>query len=273
MLDAVLEPTPRGRVRVARLGAGPAVLLLHGYPETLQIWSRVAPRLARRFEVFAFDWPGLGRSDPWEGGATPAHFADRLRDLMDHWRLGRAHVVGLDMGGQPALVCAARHPARVATVVALNSLVLWDEATSWEIRVLRKMKWNHLLLRRFPGLVFARAVRTFLPRGEGLTPEAREDFWSAFREPRVRRLLIRMCAGWQATLPALPEDYARIRAPALALWGEAERHFPPEHGRRLSRIVPGAELALVPGAGHWMPWHRAGEVAAALERFLVAGSQ
>src|SRR5207247_2074124 len=71
MLATALETVDGHRVRVARLGAGPPLVLLHGYPENLQIWCEVAPRLAARFAVTAFDWPGMGFSEPWPGGKTP----------------------------------------------------------------------------------------------------------------------------------------------------------------------------------------------------------
>jgi pimeloyl-ACP methyl ester carboxylesterase len=57
------------RLRTAHLGHGPPLLLLHGYPDTLQIWSNLAPLLAARFHVIAFDWPGMGESEAWNGGA------------------------------------------------------------------------------------------------------------------------------------------------------------------------------------------------------------
>jgi pimeloyl-ACP methyl ester carboxylesterase len=46
------------------------VVLLHGYPDTLQIWNRLAPDLAADFQVIAFDWPSMGQSEPWPGGET-----------------------------------------------------------------------------------------------------------------------------------------------------------------------------------------------------------
>ena len=79
----------RQAVRVARLGYGPPVVLLHGYPDNLQIWCELAPRLADRFGVIAFDWPGMGDSDAWPGGRYPIHMADRLRVLLDAWGISR----------------------------------------------------------------------------------------------------------------------------------------------------------------------------------------
>src|SRR5262249_14009865 len=147
------------------LGSGPPLVLLHGYPDNLQIWCELAPRLAGLREVIAPDWPGMGQSDAWTGGATPFHNADRLLALLDAWHIGRADLAGMDMGGQPALAFAARHPDRTGRIVVMNSLVLWDEETSWEIRLLRRFGWNRLILRSLPGVVFRRAERTFLPSG------------------------------------------------------------------------------------------------------------
>ena len=95
------------RLRIARFGHGPSIVFLHGYPENLQVWSRVAPLLADRFEVIAFDWPGMGYSDEWSGGATPQLLAKRLLTILDELNLQRPTIVGMDMGGQPALAFAS----------------------------------------------------------------------------------------------------------------------------------------------------------------------
>jgi len=161
MLQTKLEPLTSGRrLRIARLGSGPPVIFLHGYPDNLQIWSELAMRLADHFEVIAFDWPGMGYSDAWSGGTTPFHMADRLSKILDELAIERANLVGMDMGGQPALVFAAQHPERVHHLVVMNSLVLWNEKTSWEIQLLRKYGWNRFIIRNFPLLVFKRAEMT-----------------------------------------------------------------------------------------------------------------
>ena len=86
--------------------------------------------------MIAPDWPGLGYSEAWPGG-RPLPQADRLLALLDAWGFDRVSLAGLDMGGQPALAFAARIPTASSPVV-MNSLVQWDEATSWEIQVLRR---------------------------------------------------------------------------------------------------------------------------------------
>ena len=268
MLAAEIQVLPDGhRLRVARLGSGPPAVLLHGYPENLRIWCELAPRLADRFEVIAFDWPGMGYSDAWPGGAAPAHKAEQLRALLDHWGIERAGLIGMDMGGQPALSFAASHPGRTRFLVVMNSLVFGDEETSWEIRILRKFGWNRFILRRMPRAVFRRAERTFLPAGVRLPEELRSDFWESFRQAEVRRFISKMCAGYQGKLGTLPEIYKRIACPALVLWGERDRHFPPAHARRLHAAIDSSELKIIPEAEHWMAWDRAAEVADAIGEF------
>jgi pimeloyl-ACP methyl ester carboxylesterase len=268
MLATTIERHLGKRVRVARLGSGVPVILLHGYPDNLQIWSELAPRLATQFEVIAFDWPGMGNSEAWPGGATPFDMAKRLLALMDAWGVERAAVVGHDMGGQPALAFATGHPKRVSHLVVMNSLVIWDEKTSWEINLLRRFGWNRVLLERLPRAVFSRAIRTFLPRSYRLPQELRDDLWECFQQREVRHFVVRLCAGCQGSLPKLQQSYPAIQASSLFLWAGRDKHFPVAHGRELGTLVPKAQVEEIPEAEHWMALYLAEQVTARISRFL-----
>lgn len=271
LLDTTLEAHPAGQLRVARLGQGEAVVLLHGYPDNLHVFSELAPLLAADKQVIAFDWPGLGDSDEWPGGATPVVLAKRLLTLLDAWQLTKVHLVGQDMGGQPALVFAAAYPERVHSLVVMNSLVSGNETTSWEIKWLRRFGVNKLLLRHLPRLVYWRALHTFLPFGwPGLGAGLRREQWRTFRRPAVREFVVRMCAGYEAQLPRLPERYRRVQCPTLILWGEKDKHFPPSQAHFLATQIPHAEVAILPGATHWMVLAQAQQVAVRLRAFWAA---
>jgi pimeloyl-ACP methyl ester carboxylesterase len=245
-------------------------VLLHGYPDNLQLWSRVARRLAPYHRVIAFDWPGMGESSVWSGGTTPQLQADRLLYLLDAWHIPRADLVGFDMGGQPALVAAARFPERIRLLTVMNSLVMGDEGTSWEIDLLRRYGWNRWLLQHLPEVVFRRAWETSLPRGSRLPNDLREDLWRCFSRPSVRTFVSRLCAGYQGSLPALPEFYRRIQSPTCLLWGGRDVHFPPAQGQRLHQLITGAYFLRIPSGEHWMHWHRPQLVAEGILRFTAA---
>jgi pimeloyl-ACP methyl ester carboxylesterase len=261
MLTEQFENVDGKRLRLARLGSGSPLLLLHGYPDTLQIWSALAPLLATNFEVIAFDWPGAGGSEAWSGGASPFDLARRVVRLLDHWQLPRATIVAHDMGGQAALALAATDPARVERTVVMNSLVMPFDRTSWEIDVLRRFRINRLLLRHFPRLVFHRALSTSVI---GLPADVRADLWRHFQRRAGRDFIIRMCAGYEGTLPRLASLYESIRVPVRIVWGERDRHFPLAQGERLHERIPGSTLRVIPGGGHWMVWDCAAEVAQAI---------
>jgi pimeloyl-ACP methyl ester carboxylesterase len=265
LLDTERLPLSNGkRLRIARLGQGPPIVFLQGYPENLQIWSCVAPRLANRFEVIAFDWPGMGYSEEWPGGATPQLMAQRLLAILDELELQRPTIVGMDMGGQPALAFAAMYADRVDRLVVMNSLVFGDEQTSWEIRLLRKFGFNRFALRMLPSIIFHRAERTFLTPGEHIDESLRNDFRTAFYSPSVRRFISKMCAGYQGTLNQLPALYQAIRCPTLILWAEFDKHFPVVQATRLHRTITGSALKIIPGGTHWMPLTHANVLAEAI---------
>lgn len=268
LLPTVSETIGGRAVRIARLGAGEVpVVLLHGYPETLQLFGPLARRLAAKHPVIALDWPGQGRSDAWPGPAGPQDRARVLLALLDAWGIRRAHVVGHDMGGQPALVLAARHPDRVASVTVMNSLLFGDAETSWEIAVMRRTGLSSAAFGLAPSVVYQRCLETFL-EGDALPDALDADFYGAFSRPEVRAHLVRMCRDYDEALPDLPREYWTIRAPVRLLWAEDDRHFPIAQAERFRTLHPESRLEVLPGARHWMALTHADEVATRLLHFF-----
>src|SRR5207244_6686060 len=121
-----------------RFGAGPAVLLLHGFPQTHLMWRSVAPLLARRFTVICADLRGYGRSGCPASAPDHAPYAKRAmaRDMVSVMeRLGfpRFSVAGHDRGGRVAYRLALDYPERVERLAVLDVLpvdIVWQRADS-----------------------------------------------------------------------------------------------------------------------------------------------
>ncbi|MEA2211969.1 MAG: haloacetate dehalogenase [Solirubrobacteraceae bacterium] len=117
--------TPRGTVCARVGGAGPPLLLLHGYPQTGLMWRDVGPALARQFTVVAADLPGYG--DSFRPEPTEDHCAHSKRAMaadlvaamsaLGHARFG---VAGHDRGGRVAYRMALDHPDRVQRLAVLD---------------------------------------------------------------------------------------------------------------------------------------------------------
>src|SRR5262245_5010592 len=117
-----------------RFGSGPAVLLLHGFPQTHLMWRAVAPLLARRFTVICADLRGYGRSGCPASGPDHAAYAKRamandMVSLMRKLGFPRFSVAGHDRGGRVAYRLALDHPERVERLALLDIL---STADTWE---------------------------------------------------------------------------------------------------------------------------------------------
>jgi pimeloyl-ACP methyl ester carboxylesterase len=91
-----------------RGGQGPAVILLHGCPETWAAYRTIMPRLAERYTVIAVDLPGIGRSAPLQQGYDAASMAAHIHALAVSLQLDRPFVVGHDIGGHVAYAYVRR---------------------------------------------------------------------------------------------------------------------------------------------------------------------
>lgn len=256
------------QLRYRRFGIGKSIIFLHGYPETHSIWLTLMKELSAKYDVLAFDWPGMGGSDVWKGGSTPKSMGARIIQIMNYFKIDNAHLVGHDMGGQPALVCASDHPNRIKSVTVINSLLIHNAQTSWEIRYLRNLTLNKLILTFLPRVVFNRAIQTFGKNEIEISSELKDEFWHYFSKETVRRYIIRMCYGYQAQLPKLAKFYSKVTCPVLALWSKDNKHFSVDHGVKLKEILPKTKIVTLDGSSHWIGYYRTKETKNALIEFL-----
>lgn len=262
VLPTEMLTTEFGDVRVTqRAGVGSPLVFVHGYPDNLQIWARVfaEPALGGR-RLIAFDWPGLGHSSTYVGGATPFHLGRHFIAVLDALGVDRVTPVGFDMGGHAVVAAASKHPERFEQMVLTNFLADGDVPTSWEIDVMRKLGLNRAILRYGPRVVFQRALRTFLSDAT-LSPEVRSDLWDGFSSKDALTYLRRMCAGYQAALPRVARLYPTIEVETLVIWGDDDPHFPLVQGEAVHAALPNSTMTVMNDAPHWFMWERPAETA------------
>jgi pimeloyl-ACP methyl ester carboxylesterase len=111
------------KLHYVRAGAGPAVILLHGWPQTWLAWRNVMERLASRFTLIAPDLRGLGLSERPATGYDKKTITADIHGLINEVAGGRAHVVGHDMGGKAAFMLGQLHPESVEKLVLVDCLI------------------------------------------------------------------------------------------------------------------------------------------------------
>src|SRR6478736_5087546 len=126
------EITTNGATIHVRIGgAGPAVVLLHGYGETGDMWEPLAAELARDHTVIVPDLRGMGLSARADKGFDKKNQAEDVAGVMDALHAEKADVVAHDIGNMVAFAFAAQHPERVTRLVMMDAPIPgigpWDE--------------------------------------------------------------------------------------------------------------------------------------------------
>ena len=210
---------------------GEPLLLLEGLGGDLPGWRRNIPTLGEELRVIAFDFRGNGRSDLPPADATMATFVDDTLAVLDDLDVPAAHLYGQSFGGMVALELALDHPDRVRSLILAATHPGHRHAVPSRARVPKGRPWEALYSEAFlhdhPDEVAAD-----LRAGTAQPEEAARRQWSAMR-------------SFDA-YDRLPS----VRVPTLVLHGTEDRTIDPANARLLAERIPGAELVLLPGAGH-----------------------
>jgi pimeloyl-ACP methyl ester carboxylesterase len=256
------------RLRYVRAGAGPPVVLLHGFASSIVTWRDVIPPLARAHDVVAVDFPGFGGSEI-RSGLPPSAYPRLVEGLMDRLAIARASLVGNSMGGGAAVVVAARSPERVDRLVLIDS-VGYNLAPRDRPFLLRATGWKPAA-RLVEALPIRRAMVTAALRqvfyDDRLVTAERIDEYVA---PLLRAGAV---AAAQALLTSgddmgVPELVGRVRVPTLVVWGREDAWVPVAQADRFLAAIPGSRKVVLEGCGHLPQEERPAEVSALLEDFL-----
>lgn len=231
--------------------AGPLVVLLHGIPGSSEDWRPVAKRLAADHRVLACDLLGFGASP--RPNAIDALWADAQAEALEPLVEEPAVVVGHDFGGPVALTLYRRRPDLFVRLVLLATNAFGDTPIPLPIRavtwpVLGGMA-EHVLM---SGPALRAVARGRADVGDRAQIHAtRTIFAAALRELGPRYAPI------EATLPT-------ITVPTTVLWGDRDEFFSVNDGHRLAEAIPGAQLRVLEGAGHFLARERTDDVVAAI---------
>jgi pimeloyl-ACP methyl ester carboxylesterase len=116
------------KIRYSDTGKGRAVVLLHGFLESLEVWNGngFASELAKKYRIIAIDLPGHGKSDCIGYVHKMERLADVVKDVMDQIGLRRYVLIGHSMGGYVALAFAEKYPDHLSGLCLFHSTALAD---------------------------------------------------------------------------------------------------------------------------------------------------
>jgi pimeloyl-ACP methyl ester carboxylesterase len=259
---------------VADEGDGPAVVLLHGFPDSSRLWRNQVPALAEAgFRVIAPDLRGFGESDRPEAVEDYAirHTVADVVAILDALEIERAHVVGHDWGAAVAWLVAAFVPARVDRLVALS---VPHPATLRERTIEQREKAWYQLWFQFPGVAEEvlprddwKLMRELL-RGAGDI----EQYVADLSRPGALTAALnwyRANAAPQRELEQMP-PLPSVAAPTLGIWSSDDNYLTEDRMLRSGEHVGGPwRYERIEGASHWMQLDAPDRVTQLLLEFLV----
>ena len=234
-------------------GSGRALLLTHGFSASSAMYAQNVEALARTHTVITWDLRGHGQSDsPAEPAAysTPLSIGD-MTALLDGAGAGRAAIVGHSLGGFLSLEFQLARPARVA------ALVLIGTGPGYRSEAPRR-SWNEMV---------EKTAARFERKGLAALGDGEEVRLAAHRDASGRGLALAARAILAQHDGRVIESLPAIAVPTLIVVGEHDTTFL-AGSRYMAEKIPGAELALIAGAGHSPNVTKPAEFHAALDRFL-----
>jgi pimeloyl-ACP methyl ester carboxylesterase len=256
------------RLHYVEAGEGPAVVLLHGFPEFWYSWRFQIPRLSTAgFRVIAPDMRGYNLSSRPSGVAayTPRRLAGDIRDLIAERGCEQASVAGHDWGAAVAWLTAMAHPDVVERLAILNVphprrmleglRTPRQLAKSWYM-VFFQLPWlpeQLVSADRFKGL---RHGFEHDARPGAFTPQDIDRYVEAWSQPGAPTAMINY---YRASLRRPPGrggaggGMSAVQAPTLVIWGERDRHLGAELAEPRASDVPNLERVVrLPHASHWV---------------------
>ena len=226
-------------------GAGPPVVLIHGFGLNRAMWQWQRPALTRSFGVLTYDLLGHGESAPPAAVPDLAMFSEHLLGLLDRCGIGRAAVVGFSLGGMIARRFALDHPERLSALAILNSAHDRSPAEREAVRArVREAEAEG------PAATVDSALgRWFTPAFRAEAPEtiALVRGWIVRNDPGVYARIYRVLAEGDAEIA---DGLERIACPALVMTGADDPGNTPAMARAMAGLIPGARLAILPGLRH-----------------------
>lgn len=229
---------------------GPPVVLLHGYPESSFMWRHALTALGEHgWRALAPDLAGYGDSEPDPPGTWERHIAE-LDRFASELELGQVVLVTHDWGVPIGLRWACDRPGAAIALVISDGGFFADRRWHDLANVMRTPGDGERLIASYTREGFGEGMAGL---SAGITQEALDEYWKAFADEtrRAGHLELYRSGDFEKLVP-YQGCLAGLDIPTLIVWGSEDRFASVKLARRFHDELPGSELEIFDGAGHFV---------------------
>jgi pimeloyl-ACP methyl ester carboxylesterase len=230
-------------------GKGIPLLLVHGFPLSRGTWSKQVDAFKASYRVIAPDLRGLGESEATAGAVSMSRFAEDIHALLQYLETGPVILVGHSMGGYVALAFAKAFPHALRELVLVGTKGGPD---TLEGAATRRATAEKVRMEGSSVVVNAMAPKMLSASN---TDAAMAASVRAFMEPSSSEGVIGALLG-MADRPDARTWLGAIKARTLVITGTDDTLIPPSESEALMMAIPGAQMRLIPRAGHLVAYER-----------------
>jgi pimeloyl-ACP methyl ester carboxylesterase len=278
--EARTVETPAGTVSYRERGSGSPLVFVHGVGVNGDLWRGVAPRLSNDHRCIVPDLPFGSHGHPLREHADLSlpGMAQIVADFIEALRLDDVAIVANDTGGAVAQWLVGHHPERIAALV-LTSCDAFEKFPPTPQRYLevaarlRGLMWLVAWTVRFKGVQRLPTAYGWTTR-KPIDPTIMCSYTTPIRtNPGVRDDLRRLllAVDTRYTYEAA-ESLRTFDKPALVLWGDSDKLFPREHGKRLAELLPQGHFDLIAGSRTFVPEEQPERLASIVREFLAGAA-
>jgi magnesium chelatase accessory protein len=238
---------------VQQVGQGPALLLIHGTGSSAHSWHRLAPLLAARWSLTAFDLPGHGqtRGLPEQGLSLPG-MSEAIDALLRTLQINPLLVLGHSAGAAIAARMALDRRIAPQALLSLNGALLPLGLSHGMVfaplaKILATLPFTSELF-SWGARDRAAVVRLIHSTGSQLDDDAIDHYWRLLRRPDHVAGVLKMMSQWDLTW--LQRQLPQLPVPLIQLVGSNDRTVPPSNAQRVRASVPRGSIVSLPGLGH-----------------------
>lgn len=237
----------------------PVVAFSNSLGATLEMWDALLPALGGRYRTLRYDTRGHGGSETHDALTEIATLAQDLSGLLDALGLGRAHLVGLSLGGMTVQALASADPARPLSATLMATAASMPSAQTWNERA------ETVRAQGTAAVVEATLGRWFTTDFSHRAPETVQAIRDHFLACDPAGYAV--CCGAIGRMDLRPA-LAAITAPTLVIAGRDDPSTPPAMAQEICDGIPQAELVVLPRAAHLLAVERAEAAGGYLRAFL-----